>query len=218
MTSTALQLLLVLSSNWEAIDGTLYRYERTSTSHPWELITSPIEINLGRTGMAWGLQNETQGPKKKEGDGKSPAGFFTLGPIFGHTNNQIYAKRMPFLLITEDLECVDDPTSLYYNQFVYTSSLSHKDWKSSEKMLEIGPLYALGIVVQHNMSPTLPGKGSAVFMHIWKNRGEGSAGCTVMESKHMEEIVAWLDEKKNPCLVQLPVEEYKKKQSLWNLP
>lgn len=213
--SSILQLLIVLSADWDAIDGALYRYERASSSHPWEQVGSPIEINLGRTGMTWAIGDNRQ---KQEGDGKSPAGLFALGPVFGDEENQMYAKHMPFLLITDDLECVDDPSSSYYNQFVNANSLPHKDWQSSEKMQEIGSLYALGIVVQHNMHPTLPNLGSAIFMHIWGKQGEGSAGCTVMEKEHIQQIVSWLDAKKRPNLVQLPVKEYREKQALWDLP
>ncbi len=218
MISSALQMLLVLSSNWHAIDGTLYCYERLSTSHPWHLVNLPIEVNLGRTGMAWGISEEKTFPNKREGDGKSPAGFFGLGPLFGDADHQKHAINMPFLLITEDLECIDDPSSAYYNQFIHTDAFPHKDWVSSEKMAQIGPLYALGIVVQHNRNPTLSNLGSAIFLHIWRQKGEGSAGCTIMEKDQMIQISSWLNEKKHPCLVQLPMAEYQKKQSIWDLP
>jgi L,D-peptidoglycan transpeptidase YkuD (ErfK/YbiS/YcfS/YnhG family) len=214
----SLQLILVLSSDWNAVDGTLYCYERASVSEPWERVFPDIDITLGRCGMAWGHNEEKNPPQKQEGDGRSPAGVFALGPVFGQAENQEYAKNMPFLVITEDLECIDDPGSTYYNQFVHTHSIEHKDWKSSENMQQVGPLYALGLVVQHNMSPAIAGLGSAIFMHIWKKKGEGSAGCTVMSEEHMKKIASWLNAKKHPHLVQLPIAEYEKKQSLWDLP
>lgn len=218
MMSSALQMLLVLSANWHAIDGTLYCYERQSTSHPWNLVRPPIEVNLGRAGMAWGISEDDTLCYKREGDGKSPAGCFGLGPIFGDADHQKHAINMPFLLITEDLECIDDPSSSYYNRFIQTDSFPKKDWKSSEKMAQIGPIYALGIVVQHNMHPTLPHLGSAIFLHIWQRKGEGSAGCTIMDKQHLIQICSWLDEKKHPCLVQLPYAEYQRKQKIWHLP
>ena len=45
-----------------------------------------------------------------------------------------------------------------------------------------------------------------------------TAGCTAMERPSLERVVAWLDAKKNPYLVQLPEGEYKSLEKGWNLP
>ncbi len=219
--SIALQLLVVISSDWNAVEGTLFRYQRSNQTLPWECCGSPVPVTLGRTGMAWGsgvcdFTDQESSPHKKEGDGKSPAGLFFLGPAFGDVGHQSFAKNIPFLPIVADLECVDDPSSRYYNQFVMTDSIVEPDWKSSEKMREIGPVYALGLVVQHNVDPVTPGKGSAIFMHI--GEGKGTAGCTAMAKTDLEQVVAWLDGEQYPCLVQLPIDTYRDKKSEWGLP
>ena len=193
-----------------------FRYQRDSSSHHWEAVGSPIPVALGRNGMAWGI--DQSGPMKKEGDGRSPAGFFFLGPAFGDAEHLPYAKKIPFLLITEDLECVDDPDSVYYNQFVYANTIEKLDWKSSEKMKEIGPLYALGLVVQYNRDPVIPGRGSAIFMHIWRNKGSGSGGCTTMQENDLQDVISWLDSEQHPCLVQMPLQEYENLKLQWGLP
>jgi L,D-peptidoglycan transpeptidase YkuD (ErfK/YbiS/YcfS/YnhG family) len=217
-----LQLLVVVSSDWDAVEGTLYRYQRTSEAHQWNIYGSPITIALGKNGMAWGRGlhdlGDQQGLHKQEGDGRSPAGCFSVGPAFGDLSHQPLANNIPFLLITEDLECIDDPDSHYYNQFVYRHTVKDQDWITSEKMIEIGPLYALGLVIQHNHNPIQSGMGSAIFMHIWRGKGMGTAGCTVMEENNLVDIVSWLDSRQRPCLVQLPLEEYRKQQPLWHLP
>jgi L,D-peptidoglycan transpeptidase YkuD (ErfK/YbiS/YcfS/YnhG family) len=217
-----LQLLVVVSSDWNAVDGTLYCYERSTSSLEWTLSSPPIPVTLGKQGMAWGRGmhdlDDTQTFPKKEGDRRSPAGIFSLGSIFGDALHQQYSKNMPFLLITDDLECVDDSNSVYYNQLVRANSIEKKDWKSSEKMASIGFLYALGLVIEHNVNPVEAGMGSAIFMHIWRGQGLGTLGCTAMEEKNLNEIVSWLDREKNPCLVQLPIEEYNNKKSKWGLP
>lgn len=213
---TALQVLLVLTPDWNSVQGVLYRYERPSLQSNWQLAAgSPVPINVGQGGMAWGNGSQEQ-PQKIEGDKKAPAGIFSLGPVFGDRDHRAQAQNMPFLLIDKDLECVDDPSSIHYNQFVDANTVI-RDWKSSEKMQEIGFLYALGIVVGHNTSRVI-GRGSCIFMHIWRDKEKGSHGCTVMEEKHLSEIVSWLNMKKNPCLVQLPLAEYASKKKEWQLP
>jgi L,D-peptidoglycan transpeptidase YkuD (ErfK/YbiS/YcfS/YnhG family) len=172
---------------------------------------------LGERGLAWGrglrAVCDLPGPCKQEGDRKAPAGFFALGPVFGDAAHQKYALKMPFLAVTDDLECVDDPDSRHYNQF---ASSSQRDWKSAERMSEQEALYALGVFVQHNTDPVEPGKGSAIFLHI--GEGTGTAGCTALEAQALRALVAWLDAAQHPCLVQLPLEAYSHCQPLWNLP
>ena len=217
-----LQLIVVVSADWNAVDGTLYCYQRSNAAHSWELFELPIPVALGKHGMAWGrgLYDLTDQPglHKEEGDGRSPAGLFSLGTVFGDASHQIHAKNMPFLFVTDDLECIDDPHSKYYNQFVTASSIVSPDWNSSEKMMEIGSLYALGLVVEHNLNPIKSGMGSAIFMHIWRGKGIGTHGCTVMQEKDLNRIVSWLRKEQHPCLVQLPIEIYKNRQSQWNMP
>ncbi len=44
-------------------------------------------------------------------------------------------------------ECVDDVASSHYNKLVNRLKVGNFDWKSSEKMLEVGPEYDLGLFV-----------------------------------------------------------------------
>jgi D-alanyl-D-alanine dipeptidase len=216
-----LQLLVVVSPDWSAKEGVLCQYQRNPVTLQWSHVATPIQVTLGKNGMAWGRGvsdfSSEKGPSKKESDGKSPAGIFTLDSAFGNASHQAFAKKIPYLLVTADLECVDDPHSMYYNQFV-TASTQNRDWTSSEKMKEIGFLYDLGLVVGHNLHPIEPGKGSAIFLHIWRNQNTATPGCTVMEEKALNQIVSWLDAEQHPCLVQLPLQEYMQRKSAWGLP
>ena len=216
------QLVLVTTRDWNAVEGELRFYERASKTQPWQAKGEKIAVVVGRNGMAWGkgLHPLPQGLKtiKREGDGKTPAGFYTIGPAFGDKEHQPHAKKIPYMLITEDLECVDDPNSRYYNQFVHAGSIIGPDWKSSEKMAEIGPLYALGFVIEHNYDPIVPGDGSAIFFHIWRTPEQGSAGCTTMAEIDLKQVVEWLDSNSLPRVVQLPLAEYEQRIKEWGLP
>jgi L,D-peptidoglycan transpeptidase YkuD (ErfK/YbiS/YcfS/YnhG family) len=217
----SLQLILVIIPHWNAVSGKLYRWERASYSDPWQEVGDPISITVGKNGMAWGLglHEEVLDPlKKKEGDARAPAGIFALGTVFGDSQHSSYAINMPYLVVEEDLEAIDDPESRFYNQILRRSSVSAADWKSSEKMKEVGFLYALGIVVKHNENPPVPFAGSCIFIHIGSEPIEGTAGCTAMAEEDLIKLVSWLDEKKKPLLVQLPLEQYIIKKASWQLP
>jgi D-alanyl-D-alanine dipeptidase len=125
---------------------------------------------------------------------------------------------MPFTTLSATVECVDDVQSGEYNRLLDAATVKQKDWKSSETMLRADDLYRLGFVVDHNANPPVAGKGSCIFLHIWRGAGQGTAGCTAMEPQHMEELAAWLDAGSSPLLVQLPREAYEAAAPQWGLP
>lgn len=116
---------------------------------------------------------------------------------------------MPYLTLTQSIECVDDPRSKFYNR-IMDRSLVTPDWNSSEHMRNVGEAYRWGIVVDFNRTvsgsttnPPEPGAGSCVFLHIWKSHDRGTAGCTAMSQSDLTTLLIWLDPTRKPCLVQL---------------
>ena len=73
------QLIVVSTKNWSTPTGTLQRYEKTDK---WRKVGKKLDIKLGRNGLGWGigLHSIPINAKhiKKEGDGKAPAGIFSL--------------------------------------------------------------------------------------------------------------------------------------------
>jgi len=209
------QLVVVTSPSWDAIDGELRRYERVGDS--WKLAGSPFPIVLGRTGLAWGrgmLEVPSTPPQKHEGDGKSPAGVFTVGYVFGFDADP--ATKMPYKKLRETTECVDDVESPYYNQVVDRDPAVAATWKSSEKMRTVGQ-YRRGALVNHNV-PAVAGGGSCIFLHIWSGPSQPTAGCTAMPAEDLETLLGWLDPAAKPVVVQLPREEYVRLEKIWRLP
>jgi L,D-peptidoglycan transpeptidase YkuD (ErfK/YbiS/YcfS/YnhG family) len=227
------QMIVVTTPDWNAVQGTLQRYERSTPHEAWRAAGEPIAIVVGEKGMGWGLGVvATDNPKvrlasdpvKKEGDGRSPAGVFSLGTAFGDTSQPLAGLKTPYLQLTPSVECVDDSTSKYYNRVVDRSTVV-PDWNSSEHMLDIGEAYRWGIVVGHNggdmksnAHPPVPGGGSCVFLHIWGSATRGTAGCTAMSQDQLETLLAWLDPARSPLLVQVPVLGYARLVRRWGLP
>lgn len=111
---------------------------------------------------------------------------------------------MPYLPIDPHTEAVDDSASRFYNRIVDRRRVETPDWKSSERMFRSDHLYDLGIVVGYNTKPALPGKGSCIFLHIWKLPGATTAGCIAMSRPDLERIVRWLDPAAKPFIVIRP--------------
>jgi D-alanyl-D-alanine dipeptidase len=197
-------------------------YERDSINDQWESVGEKIPIVVGRNGMAWGkgLHGGAigEGPVKQEGDGRSPAGIFSLSSAFGYQpREQAGYLKLPYVQAIATLECVDDPQSANYNRIVDRACVEYPDWKSSERMRRDDDQYRLGVVVDHNAKGE-PGCGSCVFLHIWEAPGKGTAGCTAMNLSSMEDVLRWLDVKMRPLLVQLPRVEFERLRKAWGLP
>lgn len=200
------QAVSVTVPSWSSNTGSLQRWERANSEAAWLKIGEPATVCVGKNGLGWGLglhgTPSSEGPRKKEGDLKAPAGVFSLTAAFGAGDRAV--GKLPWQKVTSTLEAVDDPASRFYNQIVDRKQVEKPDWRSSEKMATI-PVYALGVVVAHNPK-NLAGAGSCIFIHLWKGEGSGTAGCTALREADMLALARWLDPAKKPVLIQGPAE------------
>jgi D-alanyl-D-alanine dipeptidase len=221
--SKSLQAVVVTTKDWSAVPGTAQLFERKTPKSKWKAIGDPFPIVVGRTGLAWGKglndfpASADKSLLKAEGDGRAPAGIFALTSAFGASGVPEYA-RLPFTRLSEYTECVDDVKSSHYNKIVDRMQVGNFDWKSSEKMLAVGPEYEMGVFVAHNRTPVTPGDGSCIFLHIWKDASSGTSGCTAMAKENIETVFKWLDAAKNPVLIQMPEGPYGEYRKKWKLP
>lgn len=213
--SNSAQIVLVVTPDGNATEGQLSRFEKNENGE-WSKVGKGHPVTVGRNGLAWGrgLTDPGKGGMKKEGDGKAPAGIFRITKIFGYEPPLDLSFKMPFLPASETLECVDDSGSVFYNQLI--DSLKHRnqrDWKSSERMRRPDHQYRWGAVVEHN-GASVPQGGSCIFLHIWKEVGRPTSGCTAMSEEDLLKTLFWLDRTKGPVLVQLTqadFEQFRKK-------
>jgi len=217
------QIVLVLTDSITSTKGELVYFERQNDKGSWEKISSTIPIVLGRNGLGWGRGlnsiDSLKLPMKTEGDGRSPAGVFELGAAFGYASaNEMKGLKIPYIPITEMVECIDDIKSSYYNQIVARDDIKGVDWQSSEKMFFAEIWYQQGIVVEQNTNPIVNGSGSCIFLHNWSQPNETTAGCTEMEPAKLKELIYWLDSSSNPILIQLTKQLFIEYQNPWRLP
>ena len=224
-------MILVVTPDWDAVQGRLERFERADPQESWHLVGEPIPVVVGSKGMGWGISLVDAGqrgvrvesePIKVEGDSKSPAGVFALGTAFGDAAQPLPGMKLPYLVLTPSIECVDDVSSKNYNRIVDRSTVA-LDWNSSEHMRDVGEAYRWGVVIDHNATvpggnAPRPGGGSCVFLHIWHSPDSGTAGCTAMTSNNLESLLLWLDPSRSPAIVQLPESAYQRLAGPWSLP
>ena len=218
----ARQLVLVVTDGWDATSGTLQRFELRDGR--WQAASAPSPISVGRNGAAWGLglhPAQAQGPQKREGDGRAPAGVFTLGEAFGYAGEA--GTAMPYRPMQSTSYCIDVPDSPLYNRIIDTRTEGEAAAEGSTEPMRLDlhnngdPRYREGLVIGHNPTAT-PRAGSCIFAHLWRTPGEPTAGCTAMAAETMDGMLAWLRPDARPVFVLLPRAEYERLAHDWRLP
>ena len=215
------QVIVVTTTRWNSVSAQLACFERTTPESAWHCALPPSPAVIGRNGLAWGIGLHGTNPPdeaiKREGDGCTPAGVFSLEEAFGYaTPGEAAVQNFPYRHVTNTVEGIDDPASRYYNRLIDATRVT-KDWRSSEQMLREDGAYRWGVVIQHNWKP-YPGYGSCIFLHGWSGSDQPTAGCTALPLDKVKAIIRWLDKKKRPFLVQLPANEYDRWKRAWLLP
>lgn len=205
------QALLATADGPEATFGQLVCLDLTPLG--WARNGEPVPVSFGRGGFGWGhgehpeaLPRYPGAPLKREGDGRSPIGWYRLGTAFGDAPQPPPGCRMPYRQVTELDFWVDDPEAPDYNRWVTLPERADPAarWGSFERMRREDGQYRLGIVVEHNSAPVISGHGSAIFIHVWKGVEHPTEGCTAMPYDALCAILAWLDPARGPLLIQGP--------------
>lgn len=218
----ATELVVVTTPGWDSTAGTLWRFTRDVPGAPWRPVATPIPVVVGRSGLGWdaaAVAGAAPGdPRKREGDGRSPAGVFPLDTAFGYAPaDSMRWVRLPYVPLTAGTECVDDTTSAHYNTVVDRAAVPAVDWTSSERMRFVRE-YHYGVIVGYNAAPPVRGRGSCIFLHVWDGPGSHTSGCTAFDADRVAEILAWLDPRRHPVIVQLPAAAYARLRGAWSLP
>jgi L,D-peptidoglycan transpeptidase YkuD (ErfK/YbiS/YcfS/YnhG family) len=179
------QLIFATNRDSSSSVVTIHAVERNNGV--WQIVFPRFVGSVGEKGFA-------AIGEKREGDGKSPSGVFPLGIVFGYDPS--VETKMPYRQATEDDFWVDDVNSEDYNKWV--KGKPHA--ASWEKMRRDDDQYKHGVVIEYNTDPIVKGKGSAIFLHVWKDGGP-TLGCVSMPEEMVLKILGWLDPAKKPLII-----------------
>jgi L,D-peptidoglycan transpeptidase YkuD (ErfK/YbiS/YcfS/YnhG family) len=210
------QLVTAVVDDWTSTHAQLTLWNRGRNG--WEhYLDERWQAVIGSGGSAWGigLAPNGEGPVKKEGDLKSPAGVFAFRTSYGYAGDRPAKWRMPYESAV-DLQCVNDPASDHYTKIVDRKQVP-SDWQSAEEMRRDDQLYEWVLDTAHNPDAK-PGGGSCIFLHVWSGPESTTAGCTAMDKSTLESLLAKLDPAAKPLFVLLPRAEYARVAAAWGLP
>ena len=123
--------------------------------------------------------------EKREGDGATPAGVHPLRQVLYRQDRVSRpATGLPARPIRMHDGWCDDPRDPSYNRPV---SLPHAS--SAERLWRDDHVYDVVVVIGYNDRPPSPGLGSAIFLHVARDRFAPTAGCVALA---MDDLLAVL--------------------------
>jgi L,D-peptidoglycan transpeptidase YkuD (ErfK/YbiS/YcfS/YnhG family) len=138
-----------------------------------------VPVALGRTGIK---------ANKREGDGGTPRGRFRLIRLWWRADRW---PRPRTLLRVRPIRLGDgwceDPTSRRYNQPIHVPQKSEGD-----RLTRADRLYDFIIEIDHNTRPRIAGRGSAVFIHVAREKFGPTAGCVALEHGRLRKLLSQL--------------------------
>ena len=116
--------------------------------------------------------------KRKEGDKITPKGIYSLGKLYYRSDRvKKPLTKLSTKKITKDMGWCDDPNHILYNKEV---KIDNKI--KCEKLFRKDNSYDYLIVISYNTKNIVPGKGSAIFIHLTKHY-KRTAGCIALKKK-----------------------------------
>ena len=147
----------------------------------WRAVHGPYPARVGRNGIS---------SNRREGDGTTPAGTYSIAPtMYGNEPNPGVQFRY------HRLRCGDwwseDPGSPTYNSFQHVPCGREPSFEvETPGMWQQPRAYPFLAVVEFNMNPTVPGRGSGIFLHA--QTGGPTNGCISLRRADLLRVLRWL--------------------------
>jgi len=140
------------------------------------IVTPDGLFRFGRETLRCALGRGGVRADKREGDGATPVGRFALRRVLWRADRLTQpGTGLPVSVIAPDDGWCDAPDDPAYNRPVKRPYPA-----SHEELWREDGVYDVIVVMGHNDDPVVPGRGSAVFMHVARPDWEPTAGCVAL--------------------------------------
>jgi L,D-peptidoglycan transpeptidase YkuD (ErfK/YbiS/YcfS/YnhG family) len=182
------QLLTVEAKAARTTYASLQRWQRGADGC-WFRVGRAVPARVGWNGIR---------ANRREGDGTTPAGTFPIGRTMYGT-----APDPGVRFAYRRLRCGDwwdeDPRSRTYNTFVHVPCGTRPPFRTTTPgMWEQPRPYPHLAVVEFNMDPVVPGRGSGIFLHA--ETGGPTNGCVSLRRGDLVTVLRWLRPARAPAI------------------
>ena len=179
------QLITVESATARTTYATLRTWRRDGRC--WRAVHGPYPARVGRNGVR---------RNRREGDGTTPVGTFRIGPVmYGNEPNP--GVKFRYVRLRCGDWWVEDPRSPAYNTFQRVGCGRRPPFRvTTGDMSEERRAFAYLAVVEFNMRPVVPGRGSGIFLHA--QTGGPTNGCISLGRADLVRVLRWLSPRAAP--------------------
>jgi L,D-peptidoglycan transpeptidase YkuD (ErfK/YbiS/YcfS/YnhG family) len=173
------QLITIAAASQRATWATTRTWRRVGGC--WVPAGGPYVARVGRNGIR---------ADKREGDGATPAGTFPIGrTMYGNSPNP--GVRYRYVRLRCGDWWVEDTRSRAYNTFQRVGCGRRPPFRITTPDMSTSPrAYAHLAVIDYNMSPVVPGRGSGIFLHV--QIGKPTSGCISLRRETLIHVLRLL--------------------------
>jgi L,D-peptidoglycan transpeptidase YkuD (ErfK/YbiS/YcfS/YnhG family) len=179
------QLITVEATRYKTTAASLRLWSRERSC--WVPVAGPWTARVGWKGLA---------ERRREGDGTTPTGVYTIGRVmYGNAPNPGVRYRYRRLVCGDWWN--EDPRSPTYNKFQHVRCGTRPPFRvTTPGLWQERRAYRHFAVIDYNMRPVVPGKGSGIFLHA--QTGNSTNGCVSLPTGKLVTVLRWLDPAKKP--------------------
>ncbi|MGE0512547.1 MAG: L,D-transpeptidase [Hyphomicrobiaceae bacterium] len=156
--------------------------------HTRSTAASQAMLKLGELRLRCAIGRAGIVARKREGDSATPAGTWRLLEVLWRRDRgRRPICRLPVRAIRTDDGWCDAPGDRNYNRPV-----RHPYAASAERLWRDDHLYDVVVVLDHNRSPRVRGRGSAIFMHVARPAYEPTEGCIALAEQDLRRLLIHL--------------------------
>ncbi len=157
---------------------------------PLDMVLTPTGLRFAgrRFACTIGRGGVVAANRKREGDGGTPAGIHRIVGMLYRPDRMARPADWALPIGPQDLWS-DDVRDPDYNLMVRTPhGFSHEHLRRAD------PQYDLVLITDWNWPYSVPGRGSAIFLHRWRRPCAPTAGCVAMAAQDL----LWIAQRLRP--------------------
>jgi L,D-peptidoglycan transpeptidase YkuD (ErfK/YbiS/YcfS/YnhG family) len=183
--ASAGQLITVEAARLKTTSASLQLWRREGRC--WAPVAGPWTARVGWNGLSG---------NRREGDGTTPTGVFTIGrTMYGNAPNPGVRYRYRRLVCGDWWN--EDPRTPTYNTFQHVRCGTRPPFRvTTPGLWQEKRAYRYFAVIEFNMRPVVPGRGSGIFLHA--QTGNSTNGCVSLPADRLVKVLRWLDPAKQP--------------------
>ena len=141
-----------------------------------------IKCSIGKNGTT---------SSKKEADLSTPKGLFKMGTLYYRKDRiKLNKCKIKKKVIKKNMGWCDDIKSKKYNREIYFPFKYR-----AERLYISKKIYDIFINIKYNYTPTVKGKGSAIFLHLTNKKYKTTKGCIAIHKKDFMKILPLINKR-----------------------